>query len=376
MRRKIIISLVFLLFLAKIAFAETIIKKVDFVDASLIDVVESLCSQAGIDMVAGLDSSSNKKITLHLKNISAEDAIEYVLTTNGFAYQKKKNSILISSLPQDITNTGYKKQAYSYESKNLSADRLVEVLSKIFQEASFVSGERANRIIIRGKDEDIKDALLLLESIDKPIPQVIIESKVLEISKSDSIKIGFDFNNGYFKFLNTKAEDVKTTLNTLLANGNAKIIASPKIAALDNCQAIINIGSRIPYAVPVSSSSSGTQWTVDYIDAGVKLRITPKIGKDNQITAQIEPEVSSISEWKTTSAGEFPVISTRNASSTLRIKTGETIAIGGLELESERVNTSRVPIIGQFPILNLIFQNRTYEKSKTEIVFLITPYTI
>jgi len=376
MRGKIILLFIFLLFLSNIAFDETIIKKVDFVDASLIDVVESLCSQAGIDMVAGLDSSSNKKITLHLKNISAEDAIEYVLTTNGFAYQKKKNSILISSLPQDITNTGYKKQAYSYESKNLSADRLVEVLSKIFQETSFVSGERANRIIIRGKDEDVKEALLLLESIDKPIPQVIIESKVLEISKSDSIKIGFDFNNGYFKFLNTKAEDVKTTLNTLLANGNAKIIASPKIAALDNCQAIINIGSRIPYAVPVSSSSSGTQWTVDYIDAGVKLKITPKIGKDNQITAQIEPEVSSISEWKTTSAGEFPVISTRNASSTLRIKTGETIAIGGLELESERVNTSRVPIIGQFPILNLIFQNRTYEKSKTEIVFLITPYTI
>ena len=92
---------------------------------------------------------------------------------------------------------------------------------------------------------------------------------------------------------------------------------------------MIKIGSRIPYAVPVTSGTT-TQWTVDYIDAGVKLKITPQLGQEGDITTFIQPEVSSISEWRTTAAGDFPVISTRNACATVRVKNGETIVIGGL----------------------------------------------
>jgi type II secretory pathway component GspD/PulD (secretin) len=115
---------------------------------------------------------------------------------------------------------------------------------------------------------------------------------------------------------------------------------------------------------------------VEYIDAGVKLKITPQLGQENYITTFLQPEVSAVSEWRTTAAGDFPVISTRNASATVRVKNGETIVVGGLISETDRVNVTRIPILGHIPFINFLFQNRTVEKAKTEIVFLITPHVI
>jgi type II secretory pathway component GspD/PulD (secretin) len=232
-------------------------------------------------------------------------------------------------------------------------------------------------LIIRGKANEIQEAEDLIEELDHPIPQILIQSKVVEIAEADSLKLGFDHNSGIFKFVNGKrAGDIVSTLNTLISNGDANLMASPKVATLDNHEAIINIGNRVPYAVPVTQNGNTTQWTVQYIDAGVKLKITPQLGEENYITTSIQPEVSSISEWRTTSAGDFPVISTRNASSTVRVKNGETIVIGGLISEVDRVNTSRLPILGQIPFVHLLFSERTVEKSKVELVFMITPYLI
>ncbi|MBI5700868.1 secretin and TonB N-terminal domain-containing protein [Candidatus Saganbacteria bacterium] len=376
MFRKIIVFVLLTFPISGFAYADNLIPKIDFVDASVIDAVQALASQAGFDLVAGGDSTAQKRVSLHLKNVTAEEAIEYVLRTNGLTFEKKGKTILVSTLPQDQSQTGYKKVSRSIELKHLSGEKVTALISKIAPELTTVASERANTVIIRGKDSDVAEAYDVIQKIDKPIPQILIEGQVVEISKNDSIRFGIDHNSGIFKFLNGKNEDIKSTLNCLLADGKANVVASPRIATLDNHEAIINIGSRIPFAVPVSSSSTTTQWTINYIDAGVRLKITPQIGKDNQIVAILEPEVSSISEWRATAAGEFPVISSRNASATLRVKNGETIVVGGLDSETERVNVSRIPIIGQFPILNLFFQNRTVEKTKTEIVFLITPHII
>ncbi|MBU0502294.1 MAG: type II and III secretion system protein [Candidatus Margulisbacteria bacterium] len=265
---------------------------------------------------AGVDVVVSGKIetrtSVHLKNIEAILAIEQILATNDIAFDRQGDLILISSTP--------------------------------------------------------------LKRPSKPGAQVLIEAKVLEISESNATKLGLSYGQqtGFF----IVGEELTANLKALIAEGSAKVVASPRIATLDDHEAVINIGSRIPYALPVTSGSSSTQWTIDYIDAGVIFKITPQISSDGYITAAIQPEVSSISEWRTTSAGDFPVISTRNARSTLRVKDGETIVVGGLISESERDNISKIPVLGQLPVLGLLFQNKTTEKAKTEIVFMITPRII
>lgn len=361
------------------------VARIDFEDASVINVVQTLARSAGFDLVLSGDQASvqSKKATIHLKGVTIEEAIEHILRTNGFSYERKGKVLLVSSLPQDLSQTGFKAEVEVLSLRYLAAGKAVDLLGKLFAGASFQVGGRANALIVRGKDSDIVEVKKLLAVIDKLAPQILIESRVVEISQSDSLRLGVSYGNGTAKFITDKttkktslADAVTTTLNALAADGRANVIANPRIATLDNQEALINIGSRIPYAVPVSSGTAATQWAVEYIDAGVKLKITPQLGAEGYISTFIQPEVSSISEWRTTAAGEFPVISTRNASATVRVKDGETIVIGGLMSESARENISRVPILGHFPLVGFLFQNKAIEKEKTEIVFLITPHVI
>lgn len=366
------------------AWSENLIKKVEFVDAAVLDVVQALARQAGLDLVISGDNglAQSRHTSVRLRNVTAEQAIDYVLKANGLTYERKGKAILVSMASQ---NPGYEGEIESIRLKYLSAEKVSSLLGKVLPAVKTSTGGSANSIVLQGKASLIEEARKLIHSIDKPVPQVLIESKVLEISESDSMCLGFSYGReaGAFKFLTSKdtgkttlAEDLQTTLNTLIGTGKAKVVASPKIATLDDHEAVINIGSRIPYAVPVSSGSNSTQWTVEYIDAGVKLKITPRLGEEGCITTSIQPEVSSVSEWRTTAAGDFPVITTRNAQATVRVKDGETIVVGGLLSESDRENISRLPILGYLPIAGLLFQNKTIEKAKTEIVFLITPHII
>lgn len=379
------LALIFIFILTIASHAQEKIARIDFEDAPVISVVQTLAKSAGFDLVLSGDQAvmQAKKATIHLKDITPEEAIDNILRTNGFNYERKDNILLVSTLPQDLVQTGYKAVIEVVKLKYLPAGKTAELLAKLMPSANFQLGERADSLIMRGRAEEINDAKAVIASIDKLIPQVLIESKVIEISSSDSMKLGIAYGDGTFKFTTAKtnrktslAEDITSTLNALIADGRANVVASPRIATLDNQEAVINIGSRIPYAVPVTYASGSTQWTVDYIDAGVKLKITPQLGQEGYIRTFIQPEVSSVSEWRTTAAGEFPVISTRNASATVRVRDGESIVIGGLLSDSERKNVTRVPVLGYLPLLGLLFQDQSTEKEKSEIVFLITPHII
>jgi len=267
--------------------------------------------------------------------------------------------------------------------RNISPDKVVETISRAIPNMIAVKNDDSSSIVIRGEAGDIKEAQKIIDSLDKRVPQILIEGKIVEVSQSGLSDIGIIWGKeqGSFKFSIDKStggisqsDNILGTINTLIASGKAKILANPKITALDGKEAEINIGSRIPYAVPAGSTSTSTQWTIQYIDAGVSLKILPNVASDGTIMSTIKPEVSNVSEWRTTSAGEFPVISTRNASVTVRIKDGETLVIGGLINESDRENTSGIPGLSEMPFLGGLFQRKVTERTKTDVIFLITPH--
>ena len=267
--------------------------------------------------------------------------------------------------------------------KNVSADRVVDTISRAIPNIIAVKNDESNSIVIRGLPDDLAEAQKIISSLDKKIPQILIESKVIEVAESGLSDIGVEWSmgQGNFKYTVSKKTgnmdqltDILASVSALIGSGKAKILADPKIMALDGKEAEINIGNRVPYAVPASSSSIGTQWTVQYIDAGVNLKILSNVANDGSIVSTIRPEVSNISEWRTTSAGAFPVISTRNASVTVRLKDGETLVIGGLLNESESQNVTGVPGISEIPVVGGLFKRSVTERTKTDIIFLITPH--
>jgi len=267
--------------------------------------------------------------------------------------------------------------------KNISADKAVETISRAIPNIIAVKNEETRSMVVRGEADEIMEAQKIINTIDKRVPQILIEGKVIEISQNGLEDIGIIWGKeqGSFKFSIDKntggisqSDDILGTIDTLIASGKANILANPKITALDGKEAEINIGSRIPYAVPAGTSSTATQWTVQYIDAGVNLKILSNVASDGTIVSTIKPEVSNISEWRTTTAGEFPVISTRNASVTVRIRDGETLVIGGLINEFDRENITKIPVLSDVPVFGQLFQRKIIERSKSDVIFLITPH--
>ncbi|MBV8583651.1 MAG: type II and III secretion system protein [Candidatus Eremiobacteraeota bacterium] len=159
-------------------------------------------------------------------------------------------------------------------------------------------------------------------------------------------------------------------LNALVSKGHAQILATPKLVTINNKEADLTIGETYP--IVYSTSVLGGQ-NVQYVDIGVHLRLTPTIGSDGSVTAELHPEYSELIGF--TSTG-YPIVANRKIDSTLRVSDNQTIVLGGLMRDTSNETLEKVPWLGDIPILGKLFQNKETAHERDEIVFLITPHVI
>jgi type II secretory pathway component GspD/PulD (secretin) len=250
--------------------------------------------------------------------------------------------------------------------------------------------------------------------MDVPARQVTLEARIIEVSTTDLKKLGVDWdllNRQSFVVIEGKPAGTavrdgfpdsvtyfrgtsgrndlfnihdmwrqgfawRTALDLLVHNGNARVLANPKIATLNGREASILIGERVPYVVSGTVFAGGGAAPVQQVEkeeVGIKLRITPLINPDGYITTQISPEVSSITEFKGTN-NDLPVISTRQASTTVRLKDGSSVIIGGLLSETKSSTVTKVPLLGDIPGLGFLFQHHATSLDKTDLVIEVTPH--
>ncbi len=264
--------------------------------------------------------------------------------------------------------------------------------------------QRSNRLVIYDTAPKMKSIKEIINAFDKKDKQVLIEAKIIQIVLSDEFKMGIDWEgilNNYhgldlknnFSILNTGDKGGRLSIGTidndrykvfvdaLDAIGTTDILSSPRITAINNQEAKILVGSTEPYVTTTTTTpSSGpttTAESVNFIEVGVKLFVTPTIHEDNFITMKIKPEVSSVTRTITTSTNNsIPVVETSEAETTVLAKDGVTIVIGGLIKEEGIKASSRVPFLGNIPFLGFPFRNKSNKTSKTEIVIFLTPKII
>jgi type II secretory pathway component GspD/PulD (secretin) len=164
-------------------------------------------------------------------------------------------------------------------------------------------------------------------------------------------------------------------LDMLIRDGNARVLAQPKLVTLNGKEASMLAGQRIPYLVSQTVFAGGaaapTQ-TVQREEVGIKLSITPLINADGYITVRIRPEVSSVTSFRGT-ANDLPVVSTRQAETTVRLKDGSSVIIGGLLSEERTTNRTKVPLLGDIPLLGALFRHENIVTSKRDLVIEVTP---
>lgn len=165
----------------------------------------------------------------------------------------------------------------------------------------------------------------------------------------------------------TAASMLMAQLSALESDGKARLLANPRLVVLDGQTSLILVGQKVPV---INHTVEGT--TVQYIEIGVKLAITPRIGDKGEINTWLRTEASSISGY----VGDYPLISSREAEAEVRLKEGQTLVIGGLLQTSDNKTDTKVPLLGDLPILGFLFRGKVDKKAETEIVITITPHLI
>ena len=161
-------------------------------------------------------------------------------------------------------------------------------------------------------------------------------------------------------------------INALVTDGKAKILSRPNVTTIQGREAVINVGSSVP--VPkISSTNTATTTEFEYRDAGIILRYTPRINADGTITAKIHTEVSTPQYVADMGAYRF---NTRSAETTVTVRDGEPMVIGGLIGAEEEKSVSKIPFLGDLPILGALFRNHRKSKSESELIIFLTAHVL
>ena len=314
----------------------------------------------------------------------------------------------LADIEEVIKHIDIPRQTQVFKISYAKAEDLVKtvtpVLSKDLGNIQFDS--RSNVIIVTDTSPKIKEIESIINALDKIDKEVLIEAKIVQIELNDAYQMGINWeelipNLGHsvvdlknnFSLPGAVSPVSMTTIGTLTREnysvvlqmisklGKSKLLSNPRIAVINNQEAKIMVGSQPPYVTDATTTpASGpttTAETVNFVDTGVKLHVTPMIHDDNYITMKIKPEVSNIPKSITTSNNnQIPVVDTSEVETTIRVKDGVTIIIGGLIKDEYKNTKNKIPILGDLPLLGKAFRNETRSMDKTETVIFLTPHII
>jgi type II secretory pathway component GspD/PulD (secretin) len=301
-----------------------------------------------------------------------------IVTGNDDTVTRARELAVALDAPEYAGKEGH--VAHVYPLRYVKPSEVINDLKGVLPDGSYIADDPQNAVVVSGNEEIQHTADQFVRSIDVPSPQVLFEVRVADVvpeNLQSDVGVqfgGFDLTGkpisgaATYAFARSSIA-INATLNALISQGRAQILATPKLVTLNNKEADLLIGQTYP-VVYYDARLGGQQ--VQFVDVGVKLRLTPTIGLDGSVTAEMHPEYSAIQDF----VGGYPVIANRKVDSTLRVRDNQTIVLGGLMRDVDSQTLSKVPGLADIPIIGKIFQNRQRTRERDEVVFLITPHVI
>ena len=364
----------------------------EFKDASLKVVLEALARTTGIDFVLDKDVRPDLRTTVFLRRASLEDAVDLILQTNHL--EKKvlnRNTILIYASTPDKLKEYQDLVVRGFYLANADVKQTQLMIKNMLKTKDTFVDEKVNLLVIRDTPEAIRLAEKLIAMQDLPEPEVMLDVEVLEVKRSRLTELGIQWPSQLtvaplattaatlsgLRDLNSGSLGITTptaVINARRQLGDANILANPRIRARNREKAKIMIGDRVPVTNSTTTATGIISENIQYLDVGIKLEVEPNIYLQDDVAIKVGLEVSSLVREIRTPGGSLAYqIGSRSANTTLRLKDGETQILAGLISDEDRRDASRVPGIGELPILNRLFGSEKDDRQKTEIVLAITP---
>ena len=350
---------------------------------------------------AGLPPPSATPEGYQLVLLKYADVSEVVgLLTDGLTV--KSNDLFIPTEPafgsNSLTGNNYTPQQAT-QAPGASDEPLGQSV-----DASIGIDRRLNAIWLKGPPDRIAQLKQMIAAIDIPVDSVVLETQFVELTEQGLKALGIDFNNangqlGVFTFGSgsftlglpeqgcrdnfsgigqtcsghVTSVGFQAALFAQIQKGNGRIVSRPRISAQSGSTAKIVTGDALPILTSIALSGvNGVSQQVQYVNVGVTLQIAPRVSGDGYVTSHVFAVVSSVTG---TSQG-YPTISQREAETSATVRDGDSFVIGGLTQDETISSKSKVPLLGDIPILGQAFRNERTTRSKTELYIIVTPHVV
>lgn len=369
-----------------------------FFETDLRQVLTDLSMETGIPIL--WDNTVQGLVTFEAVNRRLEDVLRSILMPMGYIYSLQNGTYFIGSPKPEDPAFGLLSITEVVSLSNLDATEAIGLLSDYF-EPYVKASKTANTVCISAPPNFVERIRSDLALIDKPPVQILIEVVVSEISTDALRKIGLDWSaigSGGDESWRIKTDhtdvdgaaiigdiaklgmnlgeysvDLAASLEALVESGQARIRANPRIATLNGRTAEIGL-TKDQYFIIATTTTQYSQYnTLQAVSSGIRLQITPYASPSGEITVHVKPEVGDVVGE---GANNLPEISKRTASTSVRVKNGETFTIGGLNFQQEKKIHRKVPLLGDIPILGMLFRYDQKEMRDTQIVIFITPHIL
>jgi len=385
-------------------------------DAHLPSILAILAKESGYNIVTDPNVNRQEKISIHLDDVPIEQAINLVVRAVGLSYEVVGNSFLIADPKKLKEEVGV--SSFVIELKYASAEEVKTMLQDISDQIQVdISG---NKLLVNASPKKIAEIQEVVRQIDIPAIQIMLETRLIEVAADAEEQLGIDWSR-LSKFTTILAENaldeatggsivpddqtlgqkpttmpfdpLKTdlddgsqiipryfsrqmtafdiTLDMLMKANQAEVLADSRLTTLNGREASIKLVDIVPYIL--SSGGVGGQVQVQREEVGIKLDINPTVNTDGFITVKVEPEVSTIFEFIGPD-NNIPRVKSRQSSTTIRVKDGESIIIGGLLSNDRKQTLYKVPILHKIPwIGKKLFTSKNLVERKTDLIIQITP---
>ena len=384
----------------------------EFRDAPLRSVFDMISRQSGLNFIFDKDVRTDAKATLFARNTPIADAVDMLLMTGQLAKKVVNDHTLLIYPDQPQKQKLYQDlMVKSFYLGNADPKSTMDMLRTLVKTKDIYIDDRLNLLVMRDTPEAIRLAEKLVAVQDLAEPEVMLDVEVLEVKRGRLLNLGVQYPN-QFSLLNTITNSTATsstvgapvvTTNTTLSplpltvdklrhitgadiamnnpqlnlqkdDSDVNILANPRIRVKNHEKAKIHIGDKVPVITSNTTSTGVISESVSYLDVGLKLDVEPTVLMHEDVQIKVGLEVSNIVREIRSNNGTLTYqIGTRNAGTTLRLKDGETQVLAGLISDEDRKSASKIPGLGDLPLLGRLFSNHRSERNKTEIVLLITP---
>lgn len=408
--------------------------ELEAVDVDIRNLLTSIALANNLNIVISDEVQGN--VSVKLSNINAQDMIKIIVANNNYTYQFKDNVIYISKGDKDINlytvQINYLELDKIAQTINLMltgnlTDKIDDKDKKTAINNKVMIDESENTISFYGTLKQYEQIKNFLQEQDKPQKQVSLEAKETAIQKDAAKDLGVSwewsklpqspeheitYDTVKHTVINEDGSKEEITdylpvdevtrkwnddenipgvirfgkgvdgypyefyyaakIDALISDGKANILARPNITTIQGKEAVINIGSEVPVPT-VSTTNSTTTTSIKYREAGIILKCTPRVNEDGIITVKVHTEVSSPMYVEDMKAYRFQK---RSADTIVRLKDGQTMVIGGLIGSDEAKQMSKIPFLGDIPILGNLFKHIQKSKSDTEVMIFLTAHEV